>query len=741
MNNITRKKGTFFAVLIITLFFAYISFFGLQLGRNFELKGAAQMRFGIDIKGGVDAAFSAKDMGADFLPTKDQLEKARTIIETRLDQQNILDRDVTIDEEGGYVLVRFPWKTGEIDFDPATAIKELGEMAHLTFKDPDGNVIMDGSNLISAKPERDVTGTSGWVVAFELDSVGAKAFADATTRLVGQPISIYMDEDLISSPNVESAITEGSGIITGSFNSESATKLANQISAGALPFALHSDNYRTISPQLGSNALSVMVTAGILSFCLICVFLLCYYRMSGVVACIALLLQIAGQLIMLTWPQFTITLPGIAGIILSIGMGVDANIIAAERIREEIRSGKTIEASVSAGFKNAFSSIFDGNITVLIVAVIMLMFGSGAILSFAYTLLFGIIMNFVAGVTATRLMTMSLVQFKPIRSAKMFLSNRALNKKPWTIDFYKNRKIYYSLSAVIISVGIVFCFVKGVELDIQFSGGAIFSYDISENTELNPDAAANVASGAIGNRPITGQITEDYMTKDKRLSLSLAGDTLTEEELSSMTAALLAAYPEQNVALVDSNNVAPFFGEKFLRNGIIAIVLSFLLIIVYVSISFRKLHGISAGVMSLVSLFHDVIVVFFVFVIFGIPIGDSFIAVALTILGYSINDTIVIYDRIRENTLNRNFTSTEDLVNKSISQSFTRSLNTNIAVFAAVAIVYIFAAGNGLDSIQSFALPMAIGTISGCYSTVCIAGPSWAMWQKRKEKKKLATAR
>ncbi|GHV09056.1 protein translocase subunit SecDF [Clostridia bacterium] len=734
MQNITRKKGTFFAVLIITLAFAYISLFGLDL-TVIDLKGAGQMRFGIDIKGGVDAAFSPKDMGADFKPTEEQLEKARTIIETRLDQQNILDRDVTIDKDGGFVIVRFPWKTNETDFNPADAIKELGQMAHLTFRDPDGNIIMEGANLISAKPGRDENNRP--CVEFELDSVGTKAFADATARLIKQTISIYMDDDVISAPTVDSAITGGSGRITGSFTTAETTKLANQISAGALPFALESTNYRTISPQLGSNALKVMVEAGILAFILICVFLLFYYRMSGGVACIALLLQVAGQLIMLTWPQFTITLPGIAGIILSIGMGVDANIIAAERIREEIRSGKSIEASVAAGFKNAFSSIFDGNITVLIVAVIMLMFGSGAILSFAYTLLFGIIMNFVAGVTATRLMTMSLVQFKGIRKPHMFLSKRALEKKPWTIDFYKNKKFYYSISAVIIAVGIAFTFIKGVELDIQFSGGALFQYDISEENVLDPDSAAGVASAAIGGRLLTGQITEDYVSKDKRLSLSLAGESITESELGAMSAALVAAFPGQIINdTPETNNVAPFFGQKFLRNGIIAIVLSFLLIIFYVGISFRKMHGLSAGVMSLLSLFHDVLVVFFVFVIFGIPIGDSFIAVALTILGYSINDTIVIYDRIRENTLTKNYTSTENLVNKSISQSFTRSINTNLAVFASVLIVYIFAAGNGLDSIQSFALPMAIGTISGCYSTVCIAGPTWAMWQKRKEKKK-----
>jgi SecD/SecF fusion protein len=465
--------------------------------------------------------------------------------------------------------------------------------------------------------------------------------------------------------------------------------------------------------------------------------LILYYRLSGIIAAISLLLQVTGQLIMLTWPQFSITLPGIAGIILSIGMGVDANVIVSERIREELKSGKTMRAAVAEGFKAAFSSIFDGNITVLIVAFVMMYFGSGAILSFAYTLLFGIIMNFVAGVTATKLMTMSVVQNNWINSKSVFLSKRSLQKKDVKIfPFYKNRKIYYVISGFIMVFGIIMTAINGVVLDIQFKGGTILKYAMSETIELDPNSAANIAEKTLNGRIATGQIVTDFATGEMRLVISMAGDeAITNEELHQLTEALQEEFPEQEFELEFTNNVSPFFSRKFLGNAIIALLLSAVLIVVYVGFSFRKIHGLSAGFMSLVALLHDILVAFFAFTIFKLPIGDSFVAVALTILGYSINDTIVIYDRIRENArLDKNM-PIEQNVDKSISQSFTRSLNTNLAVFVSIAILSIFAMINGLDSITSFALPMAIGSVSGCYSTICIVGPLWTSWQKRKQTK------
>jgi preprotein translocase SecF subunit len=283
-------------------------------------------------------------------------------------------------------------------------------------------------------------------------------------------------------------------------------------------------------------------------------------------------------------------------------------------------------------------------------------------------------------------------------------------------------------------VGLVFTFINGITLDIQFKGGSVLRYGMSETVELDPNEAAGFVEQALDGRLVTGQITTNFITDEMELVLSMAGDNaVSNEELQLVTEVLKQHYPDQRFEQTQVNNVSPFFGQRFLRNGLIAITLSAVLIILYVWYSFRKIHGLSAGVMSLVALLHDILVVFFTFTIFRIPIGDSFVAVALTILGYSINDTIVIFDRIRENAeINRKMTIEEN-VNKSVSQSISRSLNTNLAVFISIAILATFSIANGLDSITSFALPMAIGSISGCYSTICIVGPLWTIWQKSKE--------
>lgn len=411
-----KKKLVFFAVLIVALFMVYTAAFGIK-SSGFTLLGAPDMRYGIDIRGGVDSAF--QPVGLDRKPTLPELESAREIIEIRLDQQNIMDREVTIDTEGGYVIVRFPWKADEKNFDPEAAIAELGQTAKLTFQDANGNVLVEGSHVVNAKPAKDPSNNQ-YVVSLEFDDKGTKLLSDATKKLIGKPISIYMDQTHIQTATVSTHISGGEAQITGMKNYEEAKDLADKINSGALPFSMVTKNYSTISPTLGSGALGVMLQAGFIAFIVICVLLIFYYRLPGFVACIALTIQIAGQILALSVPQMTLTLDGIAGIILSLGMGVDANVIIAERISEEIKSGKSVSSAIASGFKNAFSSVFDGNITVLIVAFILMIFGSGTLLSFAYSLFTGIVFNFVAGVAASRLMIYSLSSFKFLRKPAFY---------------------------------------------------------------------------------------------------------------------------------------------------------------------------------------------------------------------------------------------------------------------------------------------------------------------------------
>lgn len=460
------KKPVFFVVALLILALVVTSLFGVY-GQHGDfkvtyIKGAGDIRWGIDIRGGVEATFSPAD-GVEA--TTEQLEAAKEIIETRMVSNNITDYELYTDPTNNRIIVRFPWKSDEEDFDPEAAIDELAATAQLTFREgmeyedaeyaddgsvvyktPTGttaeNIILEGSDVVSATPamtQDETTGEYQYVVSLQLSEEGKEKFAEATERLVGDTISIWMDDVMISYPTVNEAITNGECSISGNFTSEEATQLASKIQAGALPFALQVSSFSSMPPTLGTQALDAMLLAGIIAFVVISLLMIVIFRLPGVVAVISLAGQvglcmaaISGYFPFLN--SYTMTLPGLAGIVLSIGMGVDANVISASRIREELRNGKTLDGALKLGFSESFWAIFDGNITTLIVAVMLMgvfgpsnilsiIFGestTGAIFSFGFTLLVGIIGNFIMGMTATRLMTLSLAGFKGLHKKWLF---------------------------------------------------------------------------------------------------------------------------------------------------------------------------------------------------------------------------------------------------------------------------------------------------------------------------------
>ncbi len=456
-------KPVFFIVFGLILILAYTALFGVKTTygdtTTTYIKGGNDIRWGIDIRGGVDVTFTPPE-GYDA--TNEQMSAAEAIIKQRLVAQNITDSEVYTDYNKDRIIVRFPWKEGESDFDPEQAIKELGETALLTFREgvevddaglPTGtteeNIILTGEDVESAQAGFSGENGTEVVVQLKLKDSGVEKFSEATERLAKTNgiISIWMDDTLISYPQVNAHISDGNAVISGNFTIDSAKELADKINGGALPFQLVTSNYSTINPTLGIGAKDAMVVAGIVAFVLVCLFMILVYRLPGVIACIALLGQLVGSIAAVSgyfgnFPSFTLTLPGIAGIILSIGMGVDANVITSERIKEEINIGKTIDGAIDIGFKRGFSAIFDGNITVIIVAIILMgafgpsdslfaqlltpfffMFGAstaGSVYSFGYTLLVGVITNFVFGVTASRLMLKSISKFKFARKPWLY---------------------------------------------------------------------------------------------------------------------------------------------------------------------------------------------------------------------------------------------------------------------------------------------------------------------------------
>lgn len=462
-------KPVFFIVAIITIVFTILSITGISSYygdiQSVYIKGGDQIRWGIDIRGGVEVTFVPAQDGAD--PTNEELDGAAEVMRQRLVAQGINDYSVYSDYNSDRIVVQFPWAEDEETFDPETAISELGATAQLQFIEgtdtdeegnPTGEVILDGSMVESAQAAYVATDNQGsnyqWVVQLDLNDEGTQAFSTATSELASSngQVAIWMDDQMISAPAVEEAITNGQAMISGDFDSETATTLANQINGGSLPFSLETASYSTIDPTMGEGARDAMILAAVIAFVLICIFMLAVYRLPGVVAVIALMGQVALMIAALTgfFPGIsssTLTLPGIAGMILSIGMGVDANIITAERIREEINAGKSIDGAIHLGYHRAFTAILDGNITTLIVAIILMgTFGApgsffntilqpilfmfpasteGTIYSFGFTLMVGIVGNFVFGVFASRLMTQSLSRFKCFRKPKFYGGERA----------------------------------------------------------------------------------------------------------------------------------------------------------------------------------------------------------------------------------------------------------------------------------------------------------------------------
>lgn len=715
-----ENKRNIWIVLCVIAVFLYTAIFGL----GSEIKGAMDMRFGIDIRGGVEAVFEPE--GVTETPSAQDLDAARTVIENRLDAQNILDREVTVDKEHGNIIVRFPWKSDEKEFNPESAIAELGETAKLTFRDADGNVLVEGKNVADSSVVKNQQ-TGEYEVSLQFDKTGAEDFADATEKLVGQSMGIYMDEERISNPMVKEAIKGGEAVINGMSSQEEADSLSEKINAGALPFSLKTTNYNTISPTLGSGALKAMTTAAAVAFILVCLFMILYYRLPGTIACLALIFQMSLQVLVLSVPQYTLTLPGIAGLILSLGMAVDANVIISERIGEELQKGTSIRSAVRRGYKNAFSSVLDGNVTTAAVAVILMFFGSGTMLSFGYTLLTGVLINLVAGVWLSRVMLSSVILYPGFQKLKLF----RVKKERKVIDFLGKRRAIFIFTVAVLVTGSIISAVRGVTLDTQFTGGVILKYTC-EGTPDTEKAAKDIEN--ILNRPVSAQAGEDFVSGQEKLVLNLGGNQgISPQEQEKVLKELQSMQPELNYQSSETYAVEPYIGARALKNSVIAIVLAALFIVVYIRLRFSALSGFSAGVSGVIALLHDVFIVFLVFGVCKIPLNDAFVSVTLTIIGYSINDTIVLYDRIREHMSGHTKEGLVPLVNRSITETLGRSINTAFTTVLCVAIVLVFAVIYNIESIKIFALPMLIGMLSGCYSSICVAGAIWVTWKERKK--------
>ncbi len=728
----TKRKSIISLIIIFILIvaFGYWGIFGAEIGK-YDLKSlGSTIKQGLDLRGGVYALYQAEkpdDMDSSEFAAK--MSAAIDILRTRLDSQGYTE--ATIAREG-FDNNRLRIEIPDVD-DANEVLTIIGQPALLQFIDPNGEVIMEGDAVSSANAGYlDGSGNQA-VVFFELNTEGATAFANATTEFVGQVINIVLDGEVISDPIVESAILGGSGYIEGIGDIESAKELAMLIESGALPLEFTQLTIKTISATLGVNALDTSLLAGLIGIIALFIFLIIFYRLSGFVADITLSIYLLIVVYIIALAGIQLTLPGIAGIILGVGMAVDANVIIFERIKEEVRSGKSFRSAVEFGYKKAILTILDANITTLIAAVVLMFFGTGQIKGFAYTLAIGIAVSVFTALIISKWLLRCLIALN-IKQTKYYFSGADPEKQSAVrnIKVMKNAKLFASASGLIIIAGLVILLLTGFNLGVDFTGGTILTIEVGqefETTEVEAIVGEYAAEYNVVDYSVaaSGEIGE----ANTKAIIKLQDKDADAEQQNTLRQIIVdeisAQYP--SAELESQDRVGPIAGQELTRNAFISVLIACVFMLVYIWFRFEMLSGIAA----LVALLHDVAIMSAVVLILGVQVNSAFIAAILTIVGYSINDTIVVFDRIRENGKRMKGASLRGpLVDKSVSETIVRSLNTSITTLFTITALYIL----GVASIKEFALPLIVGIISGTYSSIFIAAPFWVWVHKLDDKRK-----
>lgn len=701
----TKNVFILLLILVVAAGLSAICYFGIPY-KGATYGNASNIKQGLDLKGGVYIVYEADKTN----PTQEEMNAAVSMIQQRLDYNNWTEAEAAIEGDlGNRIRVEIPG----VD-DAQTAVDDIGSTAHLTFCDADGNVLVDGANVKDAQPAS--TGVDTYVVSLEFDAEGTKAFADATAANIGQPLLIMMDDMIVSAPTVNQAITGGQAQITGDFTLEEVTNLANKIRAGSLPFNLNPIDYSEVGARLGADSLSTSMFAGAIGIFLVLVFMLIFYRIPGIAADLALVIYTAVVLIIMSLCKLTLTLPGMAGIVLSIGMAVDANVIIFERIKEEANSGKTIRTCLKNGFSRALPAILDGNITTLIACAVLWWLGTGPIKGFAQTLSIGIIVSMFTAIFVTRLILNALLG-AGLKNPVFYgasIKKDGETKPAKQIPVVKNRFIYFGIAAVIIIAGFAAMIVNGTSgkgafnFDVQFTGGTAIEVNIG--TQFDNNDIAKIVEDVTGNAsPQVQKVGTDGT------AVAVKTKSLDTETRNALRDALMEKYsiPADNFSIQD---VSGTISGEMQRAAILSVVVACIAMLIYVTLRFRDVKTGSSAVTALV---HDALIVIGCYALCRIPLNTTFIAVILTILGYSINASIVIFDRVRENR--RRIHDNAELIDVSVNQTLRRSLFTSFTTFLTVLSLYIF----GVEDIKEFALPIMVGVVCGTYSSVFISGNVW----------------
>ena len=664
---------------------------------------------GLDLSGGVSITYQVVDenpSAEDMSDTIYKLQKRVDSYSTEASVYQVGDDRITVEIPGVQ--------------DANQILEDLGNPGSLEFQMPDGTVFMTGDMVADAQAatQTDTYGNKEYVVALKLTDEGAKIFGEVTSENIGKNLPIVYDGETISYPRVQTAITGGEAQITGMADFEEAETLATQIRIGSLSLQLSELESSVVGAQLGSQAISSSLKAGAIGLAIVMVFMIVMYAVPGIAASLALAIYTTLVIATLYLFDITLTLPGIAGIILGIGMAVDANVIVFARVREEIATGKSVQTSMKIGFQKAMSAILDGNITTLIASVVLMALGSGTVKGFAYTLMIGIILSLFTAMVVTRYILYSLYALG-LKSEKLY--GRAKERK--SIDFIGKKAVFFTISGIIIAAGLISMGVhsategKALNYGLDFMGGTSTTADFGKDMTIE-DIENDIVPYV---EKVTGDSDVQATKVEGTTQVTIKTRTLSLDERQELEDTL-AENCDVDASTITSQSISSTISGEMRSDALKAVIVSCIFMLLYIWFRFKDIRFAASAILALV---HDVLVVITVYALVRISVGSTFIACVLTIVGYSINDTIVIFDRIRENlALKTGKQTAEDLreiANKSLTQTLSRSINTSITTFIMVVMLYIL----GVASIRDFSLPLMAGLVCGAYSSICIATELW----------------
>ncbi len=712
------KKNKGIISLILTVVLIALMGFTVTVGFGKTQTGAMKnIKLGLDLAGGVSITYQVKDKN----PTDEEMSDTIYKLQRRVEQYST---EASVYQEGSdRINIEIPGVT-----DANKILDELGKPGSLEFQTEDGETVLTGSDVetATARAGEDSMKNREYSVELTLNDDGKEKFAKATEENIGKKINIVYDGTTISDPIVNQAITGGQAYITGNFTFEEVDTLASTIRIGGLKLELEELRSNVVGAQLGEQAISTSLKAGAIGLALIIIFMIFVYYLPGLASGLALLIYTELVLVVLNAFNVTLTLPGIAGIILGIGMAVDANVIIFARVREEMSRGKSVKNSLKAGFQKAMSAIVDGNVTTLIAAAVLWFRGSGPVKGFAQTLAIGIIVSMFTALVVTRIIVFS---FYAVGLRKESLYYRP-KKEREAIGFVEKRKVFFGISALLIVASLA---VMGINSS-QGKGAFAYSLEFEGGTSTNVTFNEEYSIEEIDEKivPVVEEITGDNNVQTQKVAgtnqVIIKTVTLSLDQREALNQAMVDEF-KVDESLITAENISSTVSNEMREDAVVAVIISTICMLLYIWFRFKDIRFAASAILALL---HDVLIVIGFYAIARISVGNTFIACMLTIVGYSINATIVIFDRIREELhYQTKKTDLMSVVNKSITQTLTRSIYTSLTTFVMVAILFIM----GVSSIREFAAPLMVGVICGAYSSVCITGALWYVMRTKLVKK------